>query len=354
MRNSLYLAFAMALIASCKSHKPDAIAETGERVAVTLTTLQRSSLESALRRSGSLATANETNLSFKIAGIIERVFVEEGQYVKQGQLLAVLRSNEIDNEVAQAQLSLDKARRELERYERLYKDSVSTLSRFQDAKTSFDVAQASLNIAQFNQNYARIYASQSGKVLYKLAEPGELVAAGQTVVQLSGESKGWVVKLGLSDQDRVLIHLNDPAEVTFDALPGKTFLGRISQLAAAPDPETGSYPVEVSIPRPPTEAVTGLIATVSVRPKASTSALLLPISTLVSANGRRGEVFVPSKNSTVALREVTLGAIADSLIEIRGGLQLGDTVVLKGAAFLYPGAQIEVQPASAIKATAGK
>ena len=342
MRHFVYLLLACVVGVSCKHDTADPNRTAGERIAVTLTTLQRSDLAAAFQRSGRLATANETNLSFKVSGILERIYVEEGQYVKQGQLLATLRQNEIDNEVLKAEAAFDKAERDQKRYQNLYADSATSLSRLQDTQTAYDVAEANLKIARFNQGYARILATQSGKVLHKLAEEGELVAAGQPIVQLSDESKGWVVRLGLSDQDRVLLRLNDPAEVVFDALPGRAFTGRITQLAAAPDPQTGSYLVEISLVRPPAEAVTGLIATVRLTAQTRSSALLLPVSALVSANGTRGEVFVPVAGATVALREITIGPIAESWVEVRGGLQVGDTVVYKGAAFLYPGARIEV------------
>jgi multidrug efflux pump subunit AcrA (membrane-fusion protein) len=84
--------------------------------------------------SGLLSTENEARLSFKISGIIEKIFVKEGDRVRKGQLLATLKSTEIASQVQQVQLTVEKAQRDYQRANNLYKDSVVTLEQLQNAE----------------------------------------------------------------------------------------------------------------------------------------------------------------------------------------------------------------------------
>ena len=113
---------------------------------------------------GTLEPATSSRLSFKVGGPIARLYADEGDRVRSGQLLAELASDEIDAAVRQAEAALEKARRDAERMERLYRDSVVTLAQFQDAQTGFDVAESAHTSATFNQRYARITAPAGGRV----------------------------------------------------------------------------------------------------------------------------------------------------------------------------------------------
>ncbi len=134
--------------------------------------------------SGILGSKTELTRSFKVGGIVERMFVEEGQTVKKGQILARLNQSEISAQVDQARLAAEKTSRDLQRAENLYRDSVITLEQLQDLRTLKEVASADLEIAEFNQNYATIIAEADGKILKRFTEAGELVQPGTPIYQL--------------------------------------------------------------------------------------------------------------------------------------------------------------------------
>ena len=100
--------------------------------------------------SGKLSAKSEAKLSFKIGGIIDRIFVSEGSSVSKGQLLARLNLSEIQAKVDQASLAMEKAQRDYDRVKSLYEDSVATLEQFQDVTTQLDLAIANLKISKFN------------------------------------------------------------------------------------------------------------------------------------------------------------------------------------------------------------
>ena len=128
--------------------------------------------------SGVVATKHEMRLSFKMGGVVRRIYVQEGDVVKQGQRLAEIELTEVGAQVEQARQLADKAERDLKRGENLYADQVISLEQLQDLRTQAAMAAAQFNSAQFNLGYSVISAPRDGKVLRKLAEERELIPAG--------------------------------------------------------------------------------------------------------------------------------------------------------------------------------
>ena len=119
---------------------------------------------------GRVSTGTETKLSFKTGGYIEALYVDEGDYVRKGKMLAQLQTTEIDAQVNKTRRALEKAMRDLERFQSMLADSIATLENVQDLTTQVEIAKADLEIAQFNQGYSKIVAPVSGRVVMKLSE----------------------------------------------------------------------------------------------------------------------------------------------------------------------------------------
>ena len=197
--------------------------------------------------SGLLASEEEMKLSFKTGGIIQKIYVNEGQHVKKGQLLAKLNLNEISAQAQQAQIgqqqaqiNIDNAKIALKIAERdyrnamgLYKDSVATLEQLENAelqvenaKNQLEAAEAGLNynqkniqIADFNVNYSKIVAPTNGIILKQVAESNELVGSGTPVFIFGSKDKAQVIRVNLTDKDIININFGDKAGIQFDAYP---------------------------------------------------------------------------------------------------------------------------------------
>ncbi len=294
--------------------------------------------------SGTLGPKEEVTLSFKIGGVIARMRVDEGQVVAAGQELAALDLGEIDPGVARARSAADKAERDLARMRRLYADSVAALEQLEDAATARDVAQAELQSVTFNRRYAVITAPSAGVILQRHAEPGELVQAGVPIFTLGSRSRGQVLRAGLADRDVVRIRRGDSAVVRFGAIPGREFVGTVSEIGAAADPVTGTYRVEVSLPGAASLA-SGLVGTVEIRPAASRSLIMVPLESVLEADGSGATVFALSRDGSHAERRpVMLAFVAGERAAVASGLDGVRSVITDGAAYLRDGGAVEVRP----------
>src|SRR5882757_5715232 len=166
------LAFALVKCGDNKaSTASQKIAE--DPILIKLQTITTGNYSRDLQYSGLIASNAEARLSFKIGGIVSKIFVKEGDHVSRGQLLATLDLTEIDAQVQQASQNLEKSKRDEVRISNLYRDTVASLEQLQNTRTGVSVATEALRIAQFNQQYAQIHAASGGAILQKLMNEGE-------------------------------------------------------------------------------------------------------------------------------------------------------------------------------------
>lgn len=297
----------------------------------------------AITTNGIVATKDEMRLSFKVAGLIRKIYVEEGQTVRKGERLAEIELTEIDAQVSQARALADKAKRDLDRGERLYADQVISLEQLQDLRTQADMQSAQLRSAEFNRGYSVIAAPQDGVVLRKLSQERELVPAGQAVIVIGARERGYVVRAALSDREVVQLKLGDSAEILMDAYPGRSIGGTLSEIARAADERSGLFPVEVRFDSVPVPLASGLVAKLRISPASARESELtyVPIGAVVEGDQDRASVFVLN-GDRVKRREVRVAFIEPAGVALSAGLRPGERVVTEGAPYLEDQEQVEV------------
>jgi len=291
--------------------------------------------------SGKLVSETESKLSFKTGGIIANIFVEEGESVEKGQTLAALNLSEIKARKRQAELALEKARRDYRRAKNLYQDTVATKEDYQNAKTALEVAEADYEIAEFNLTHSTIKAPASGKILKKLSSVNEMVAPGYPVLLFGSTAGEWVVRVNVTDKDILKIKKNDTAHIRFDAYKNKTFTGKVSRISQSADPYTGTFEVDVKLKNSKISLTRGLIASTEIYPEKSSRLTGLPIEALIEASGERGFVYVYS-DGNVSRREVKIRRITEDTLIISEGVKEGEKVVTSGVSYINEETEVRV------------
>lgn len=342
------LLFAITLFA-CKDNVEQLASvadKIDKRAKVEVAKVEQRSDAMPIKAIGRLASDKEVKLSFKIGGVIEYMRADEGQQVRKGQTLAAVRTNEIDAQVMKAKQALTKAERDLERVKKMYEEEAATLENVQDLTTLVEVSQADLEIAQFNQKYAKIVSPVSGRILRRLAEPNELISPGQPIFLLaSSGGKAFVMKAALSDKDMANISYGDTATAYFDAFPNEAFKGTVSLIAENADPRTGTYEVEINFSPNGKRLRNGLFGRVEIQPKASAAYYTIPMAALVEADEQAMTIFVPSKDGQTA-REIQVKPIqiqSDYIAIEAPELENFETVITSGAPYLIDGDSILVR-----------
>jgi RND family efflux transporter MFP subunit len=336
------LALSLPFLAGCGAQAIDARADTvAVPRPVVVATPEPAGAAAAVRATGRLESADELRLSFKVAGVVAEMAVDAGDNVRAGEVLARLDRTETGAAVERATQALAKAERDLARAEEVFARGLVAKEVRDNAATARDIAAADLRAARFNQQFATVVAPAAGRVKARLAEAGEIVAAGQTVLTLAGESKGWLLRAALADRDALHLSTGDAAQVRVDALPGRRFPATVARIAGAADAATGTIDVEFAVEDADGVLRSGLIARIEATPADATTRLSVPVSALVHAEGSEGRVLVVADGRAQA-RPVVLGAIADGRVAVREGLSANDAVIVAGAAYVDDGEPVRL------------
>jgi len=336
MRNLIFFSLAIISLDGCTSRTNNKAILKNDAIPVKIAPVSTDTGNTHVQASGLLSTEDEARLSFKISGIIEKVYVKEGQFVKKGQMLATLKSSEIEAQVSQVQLGLEKAQRDYQRTSNLYKDSVATLEQMQNAKTGVDIARKNLQQVAFNQQYSKIYAVSDGFIVKQLLHEGELANPGNAVLYMSSisSSSKWILKIGVSDREWAVIEKGNRAFVTVDAFPGKQFKALVSKKALAADPVSGSFEIELQVDFDKARPAIGMFGNASVIPSQKRIGFSIPYDALLEANGKNGFVFITDDKKTVKRVPITIANIDNRQVYVASGLEGHQYVVISGSAYL--------------------
>lgn len=190
--------------------------------------------------------------------------------------------------------------------------------RAQEAQAAAAVRQAKIALSK-----RQILAPFAGRVLATLAETGEMLSPGTPVARI-GEITRVKATFSVPERARKGLCLDQTVSITADALPGKTFAGRITLLGFQADVKTRAFPIEVTIANPEERLLPNMVVRLNLLTEASTHRLLIPISA-VATSETMPYVFVLSNGKAIR-RDVTLGAAQGERVEIRSGLRAGDKI----------------------------
>ena len=281
----------------CHAEKDAAAAppKNDSAIPVRLAEAQSGPVARPVRGTGTVRMKSEADLSFKTGGVITAVLVEEGATVKKGQVLARLDPTEVESSLRQAKEGQVKADRDLERVKRLYDTGALPLANYDDARTASEMSHAAVTSASFAASRSTIFAPDDGRIDRRLAESGEIAAAGRPIFHLSGRSRGAVVRIGLTDRDVLRVKEGDAATVTLDARPDPILVGTVSQIATVASPGAGTFDVEIRLESPPAALLSGLTAKVSIAHD-EPAAAVVPVGALVDGRGNDAAVLVVDGN----------------------------------------------------------
>lgn len=316
-------------------------AHADEAVPVDVMTVEFKAHAKTVIASGAVRPVSEQALAFKVAGIIDKVLVREGAMVKKGQILAVLTLDEIDAQVDKASAVLADAKRQLKRINELERKQLASDELGKQAKTAVDIANSDLTIAKFNRQYAAITAPADGRILTRHIEPNELVNVGQQGFIFADDSLGWNVRLNVADVDVVKLQLGDSATITLDAFPGKTFAGKVFEIAGRANSLSQTFEVDVVFDKLP-RLYSGLIAHTQITPAVTQHLSQVPLTAFLKAEQHSAVVYVLDKNNQATKRQVQFAYLQAGNALVSHGLQAGEKVVVQGGPFIIAGQPIKV------------
>ncbi|HSH85717.1 MAG TPA: efflux RND transporter periplasmic adaptor subunit [Methylophilus sp.] len=301
---------------------------------------------------GEVRSRYESSIGFRIAGKITSREVNVGDLVKKGQLIARLDPNDTrlnaqaaNAEVQTAQANLALAKSELARREQLYQKQFISKSALESYETQVKTSQARLAqaqsqaaVSQHQTAYAQLLADRAGAVGMIQAEPGQVVAAGQTVAQIY-DLQTLEIQISVPETTIDTLKIGDAAEVRLNE-SAQTYSGRIREISPAANSQTHAFDLRIQLINIDQRIKLGMTANVTFSQPDTAQRMFAP-ATAVTQHGQQTAVWVIDHQQQVHLRPVTTGPLNEQGIEITSGLQAGETIATIGVHTLTEGMQVK-------------
>ena len=358
---ALVLAAALTL-AACDSANGDNAKEGKEEVPavpVEVATTQRAEMAALYSGTAPIEADRRALVMPKVSGEIRAVLADEGQRVKAGQTLARLDGNQLRLEVALNEATMRKLERDYNRNMELQQKGLVSATAIDNLKYELEAAKANWELARLQLSYTDIRSPIAGTVTQRL----DLVKVGNTVTPVGGviesaDSSLFVVedldtlilRVNVPERELSKLSVGQPAELSFDAVPGRTFQGEIALISPSIDPTTATFGVRIRVTETGGLLRPGMFARVAIVYERKLDALQIPRTALLDTDGQ-AKVFVVT-NGKAMERAVKLGLSNGAWIEVTEGLKDGEQVVVVGQGAVKPGAAVRVVNSSARPAAA--
>jgi len=311
------------------------------------------------RFTGVIRARTESNLGFRVGGKIFERLVDPGDRVKRGQPLMRLDRTDFTLAFTAARASVEAARAQMirtkadeERSRKLVGDGWTSKQTYDQNKAAADaaIAQFANAEAQASQisnqaGYSELQADADGVVMEVPSEPGQVVAAGQTVVKLARDGSREA-EVFLPEASRRLA--KGAASATLYAEGEATYPARLRELSATADPATRTYRARYILSGGGEDAPLG--ATVTLRLKAAETgravAVEVPLAALFDAGNGSAVWRFDTATGTVTAQQVGIARLSEESAEVASGLSPGDRIVSLGAHLLKAGQTVRQAPAS--------
>ncbi len=313
---------------------------------------------------GNMLAFIESPIFARTNGYLLRWYKDMGSKVQKGELLASIDTPEVDQELSQARASREQIKAALElakisadRWANLRKsDSVSQqeadqqMSGYQQALANLAAADANVHRLEDLESFKSVYAPFSGVLTRRTVDPGALInsGAGATGKELFDIARVDPLRVYISVPQAYApnIKAGMKAKVTLQEFPGQKFLGTVARTADAIDPATRTLNTEVDVPNKDGKLLPGSFVQVHFATGTSVPRITVPVNAMLfRAEGP--QVAVVGKDGKVHLRPISIGRDFGATLEILGGLEVGDQIVINPSDSLEDGQQVHVAAPSA-------
>lgn len=296
--------------------------------------------------SGVIQARYNAQVGFLVSGRLVSRSVDIGAVVKKGDLLAQIDPSDFKNKLVSAQSDVTAAQSQLAqaapqeaRQRQLLKDGYTTqvnydqaLNNLNAAKASLESARANLQLAQDQVGYTTLKADSDGAVTATGADPGQVVNAGQMIVQISQLDPIEAV-FAVSERAMAVVKPGFPVLVALQSSPDIVVRGPVREISPLADPVTGTFTVKVSLPDAPPSMRLGAVVTGSVEIKGQAVAEI-PTTALLQTGDQPAVWIVSPQDKKVHRQPVKVATFGLETVSISDGLKEGDIVVTAGINWL--------------------
>ena len=368
MKNKISLLLVMTVFVSVVflgCGKKEEIKPEEKQIAVEVQTVSKRNIEVKTVLSGKIHPVEEVGVSPKVSGQIENVYVEIGDYVKKGDVLFTIDSQNYqalfnqaesayfsaESSYAAASSRMENAKLNLDRSRELYEEGAISKQQYENmqlqaldselesARYSVESARASMENARIALSNAVVTAPISGKVALVNVQRGDMASTGMNALTITDASR---VEIETSVSENLInkIQKGESVDIRIESASKETVKGRISALSQSTTSETMTYPIKVEIDNKNGIIKPGMFAEVDVVTQSQKDVVAIPSEALVVKDGT-AKVFVV-ENGVAVSKQVETGIDDGQYVKVEKGVSQGEQVVVKGQNYIDENSKVKI------------
>lgn len=332
---SVSLVILVAVLISCGKEEKKSEATS---VKVEVLQVSKSNYSQSLAYSGTLEPENTAQVGFSVPGVINNIAVQEGQTIREGQLLASIDATEYSNALTIATAGLEQAEDMYKRLNELYEKGSLPAKDYVDIKTKVEQAKANKSINAKRIHDSRLLAPMSGIVTSKMIERGSVAAPGVPAFVIV---KTDIVYAKITVPESEVGALTNGMEAgVFIPSIGDTVKGKITIINPLADAVSKTYSVKIKLINSTGRLLPGMIAKVKVNTGKRVDAITVPATAVVRDSDEITYLFVSNKEKKAVRKRITVEGLTGENQLIVTGLHDGDNIVIAGQSRLKEGSAL--------------
>lgn len=337
--SALLLLSACGGASSSTESKDSSDAKKEVAVPVEVAEVSKGNISAVYSNTTSLEAEEEATVVAKFSEIVTEIYVEEGDYVKKGQVLAQLNTDKLELELKRSEANLRRLKAELERNKRIYDKKMVSSDVYERLKFDYEAQKAAFDLSKLELKYATVTAPIEGVVSQRMVKVGNMVRINDPLFKVTDFDPLHAV-LHVPESELQKLKVNQIAWVQVDAQKGTTYTGNIKRISPIVDASSGTFKVTVEVKDPEGKLKPGMFGRVGIVYANHDDTLLVDKNALI-ADSEVPAVFIV-KDGQAIKQTVTTGFENERQVEVINGLVLGDRVVIAGQNSLKNEAKVEI------------
>ncbi len=358
MRNTYFMGLIMLALSiiSCGDGEKKNVVGNAPIIKVSVNSVSKEGGDSFLTTSGKIEAVNSANLSTRMMGYVDRIYVNVGDKVRKGQQLISIGNADLSAKLAQVNAGITEAtaayvnaEKDYNRFTALFNENSASQKELDDITANYNMAKARLEAAKQMKNevnaqfsYADIRAPFNGVVTNKFIKVGDMANPGMPLLEV--ESPGKFQVLAMVPENEILeVKADTEVDVVLKSLH-ETVKGKVVEVSTSSKNTGGQYLVKVALDKTDAGILSGMYATVRfpVAQKENSQTVMVPKEAIVTNGGLTG-VYTVSQSNTALLRWLRLGRVMGDRVEVLSGLTSNEQYIVSAEGKLYNGAKISIQ-----------
>ena len=332
-----------AALAGCSNGKAKEEDADATLVPVETQPVKRASMVAVYSGTAPIEAHEEAEVVAKVGGEIRQIYVEEGDMVKAGQVLARLDGDRLRLEMQQSEANLRKLERDYKRQQELFDKGLVAKGTAENAKFDLDALQAQYDRARLELSYTEIRAPIPGVISARHIKVGNTIGQDTPAFRVT-DLDPLIAYVHIPEKEFPKLAPKQAADVIVDALGGVHFDGTIARISPTVDPQTGTFRAQVEVPDASRRLKPGMFARVNIVYERRENALQVPRNAILDADGDQS-VFV-IVNGKAEQRHLSTGLTNNGMVEVLEGLKGNEQVVVVGQAGLKTGTGVRIVDAN--------